>query len=99
MNINHIKFFVKAYEEGSFSAAARAGRMSVQNVSKTMFDLEEEIGCLLFDRTTQGVVPTEAGRAFYVRAQLAVRAFDLCERFSIEGGGQGICHRRIISLP
>lgn len=82
MNINQIKYFVLVHDCHSFSAAAKQKGISVQAVSKAVGELEREVGCELLTRSSRGVIATQAGRAFYKRARLAVSAFDSLERFS-----------------
>lgn len=64
MNIGQIRYFVAAFEEGSFSAAARKQFVTVQAVSKAVSDLEGELGKSLFIRGNRSARPTEFGTAF-----------------------------------
>jgi DNA-binding transcriptional LysR family regulator len=59
-------------EAGSFSAVAREANTSQPTISRQVAALEERLGCLLLQRTTRRVVPTEDGRAFYEAARRAV---------------------------
>ncbi len=54
---------------GSFSRAAEAVNLTQPAVTKSIADLERQIGYPLFHRTSRGVVPTEEGRLFLERAQ------------------------------
>ncbi len=64
-----MEIFVYAVEEGSFSAAARALRLSPSAVSKYISRLEDRLGARLLMRTTRQLSLTEEGRAFYERAR------------------------------
>ena len=75
MNINQVKYFVAAYEQGSISTAARTQNVAAQAVSKAIGDLEKEHGEKLFNRTNHGVNPTAFGRAFYQKARVAAKAY------------------------
>ena len=57
MNINQVKYFVAAYEQGSISTAARTQNVTAKAVSKAIGDLEKECGEKLFNRTNHGMNP------------------------------------------
>ena len=76
MNIVQIRYFVAVYEMGSFSQAAKSQFITVQAVSKSIADLEQEIGQKLFDRKSHGAIATPFGRAFYGKALAALTSFD-----------------------
>ena len=82
MNINQVRYFEAALEEGSFSAAARAQFVTVQAVSKAIADLERELGQPLFIRENRCVRPTEFGLAFHVKALPVLAAFENLETFA-----------------
>lgn len=63
--INNIKMFVRVYELGSMSAAARDQRTSPAVASSRIADLEKHLGVRLFNRTTRALQPTENGKVFY----------------------------------
>jgi len=63
--INNIKMFVRVFELGSMSAAARDQRCSPALASSRIADLEGHLGTRLFNRTTRALQPTENGRLFY----------------------------------
>jgi DNA-binding transcriptional LysR family regulator len=54
-------------QHGSFAAAARAQRMAPSSVSRTVGDLEDELGIRLFQRTTRTLSLTEAGERYLAR--------------------------------
>jgi DNA-binding transcriptional LysR family regulator len=58
-----LRAFLVAMEEGSLNRAAARLRMSQSALSRQMQALETEIGGALFERTTSGVRPTDAGHA------------------------------------
>lgn len=82
MNINQVKYFVSVFEQQSFSLAARERQVSVQAVSKSINDLEREIGQKLFERSGHGAAPTQLGRRFYQKARLALKTFAELESFA-----------------
>ena len=83
MNIGQIRYFVAVYQAGSFSKAAKNQLITVQAVSKSISDLEDEIGRELFERKSRGVEPTPFGTAFYRKAAEALRCFNDLESFAL----------------
>jgi len=59
--------FVRAVQEGGFSAAARALDLTPSAVSKQISRLEDRLGVRLLNRTTRHISLTDEGRAFYER--------------------------------
>jgi DNA-binding transcriptional LysR family regulator len=64
--------FVRVFETGSFSAAARQLHVGQPAVSKTIAQLERHLGTRLLSRTTRGLSPTDAGQRYYERARRAI---------------------------
>jgi DNA-binding transcriptional LysR family regulator len=58
-----LKAFLVSMQEGSLNRAAARLRMSQSSLSRQMQALEAEIGGPLFERTSSGVRPTDAGHA------------------------------------
>jgi DNA-binding transcriptional LysR family regulator len=71
--------FVCVVESGSFSAAARLLKVGQPAVSKTIALLEERLSVRLLLRSTRGLMPTEAGQAFYGRAKRAIEEAEEAE--------------------
>ncbi|MGF6755115.1 LysR substrate-binding domain-containing protein [Paraburkholderia sp. GAS42] len=71
--------FVCVIESGSFSAAARLLDVGQPAVSKSIAQLEERLAVRLLLRSTRGLMPTEAGQAFYERAKRAIEETDEAE--------------------
>ncbi|MCC5971110.1 MAG: LysR family transcriptional regulator [Pararhodobacter sp.] len=77
--VNNLKMFVRVYELGSMSAAARDQRTSPAVASGRVADLEKHLGVRLFNRTTRSLQPTENGRIFYEGALKVLQAIDDAE--------------------
>jgi DNA-binding transcriptional LysR family regulator len=77
--VNNIRMFVRVYELGSMSAAARDQRTSPAVASARVSDLEKHLGVRLFARTTRSLQPTENGRIFYDGARKVLEAIDDAE--------------------
>lgn len=62
MKFEQLEQVLEVAKTGTFSQAARNLYMSQPNLSLSVRQLEEELGCQLFVRTSEGVVPTEDGK-------------------------------------
>ena len=77
--VNNLKIFVRIYELGNMSAAARDQRVSPAVASSRIADLENHLGVRLFNRTTRSLQATEQGRLFYEGACVILAAIDDAE--------------------
>jgi len=66
--VDTLRVFVRVYELGSMSSAARDQRVSPAVASSRISELEKSLGVRLFNRTTRRLQPTEHGKAFYTGA-------------------------------
>lgn len=78
--INAMRSFVRVYETGSFSAAAKDLGLGQPSISKAVAQLEERLGAQLFLRSTRGLTPTGAGQKFYEHATRTVDEAELALR-------------------
>ncbi len=74
--IDTMNAFVSVVTEGSFARAAERLEISPQLVSKYVSQLEEHLGTRLLNRTTRKVSVTEAGTAYFQRAQQVLSDID-----------------------
>lgn len=77
--VNNIRMFVRVYELGNMSAAARDQRTSPAVASARISELEKHLGVRLFNRTTRSLQATENGRIFYDGARKILDAIDEAE--------------------
>lgn len=77
--VTNLKMFVRVYELGSMSAAARDQRTSPAVASGRIAEMEKHLGVRLFNRTTRKLQPTESGRLFYEGACRVLQAIDEAE--------------------
>lgn len=65
MNTNQIDYFLKAYRERSYTAAAKLVPMSAQGLTKAIHSLEGELGVPLFENDANGKIkPTPYAEEF-----------------------------------
>jgi len=69
MELRHLRYFVTAGEEQHFNRAAERLHIAQPALSRQIQDLEEEIGCKLFDRLPRGVRLSAAGKCFMEEAR------------------------------
>ena len=65
MELRQLRYFCKACEEGSYTAAAEGLFVTEQTISAAVKKLERELGCELLSRGKGGVAPTPAGEVLY----------------------------------
>lgn len=73
METRRLQYFVQIVDAGSINRAAVATGIAQPALSQQLAILENELKVRLLDRSPTGVVPTEAGRRLYTRAQVILR--------------------------
>jgi len=86
--VKTLRMFLRVYELGSMSAAARDQRCSPAVVSSRIAELERRLGVRLFNRTTRVLKPTENGHVFYKGAQRILDTIEEAEGEVAESGQQ-----------
>ncbi len=64
MNTQHLRYALEVEKTGSITQAAENLFMGQPNLSKSIKELEDNLGIVIFKRTSKGVVPTAKGRTF-----------------------------------
>ena len=77
MDIKTLRYFLQICEDGSFSKASKSLYISQQGLSKSISNLEKEIGVPLFNRTSSGNQLTEYGEYLKNKASTIVYQFDI----------------------
>ncbi len=68
MDFKQLTYFITVVNEGTISAAAKKLHMTQPPLSTQLRLLEDEVGCLLFERGPRSIQLTDAGRMMYSRA-------------------------------
>ncbi|OLL31587.1 LysR family transcriptional regulator [Burkholderia sp. SRS-W-2-2016] len=76
MELRQLRYFVSVVEHGSMGRAAAELGVVTSALSQQISRLESELSTRLLQRTSSGVLPTDAGLAFWRQAQLALRHVD-----------------------
>lgn len=92
IDLRQLRHLLALADHGSFGRAAAALGMTQPALSRSMQGLEHRVGAALFERSKNGVVPTDEGRVLIVRARALVRDADELEgevqRRKFPGAGQ-----------
>lgn len=98
MDLRQLRYFAAVARHGGISAAAQAVHIAQPALTRQMQALEDELGTLLFERTTRGVTLTDAGRQLLADADKlledAVAAMQRAQR-----AGRGEVGHLSIALP
>jgi len=74
-----LRLFARVARKGSFSAAGRELNIPQSTASRTIANLERQIGVVLFVRTTRAVTLTDAGSDFLARIEPVLAELDEAE--------------------
>lgn len=79
VNFELYKVFVKVADSGSLTKAAKELYLSQPAISKSIKQLEEQLGGKLFNRTTKGMELTKEGKMVYGYVKQATELIDMAE--------------------
>lgn len=79
MTIRHLRIFVAVFDRMNVTRAAEAMHLTQPVVTRTIKELEQHYGIVLFDRINHRLRATDAGRSFYAYAMQVLSAFDAME--------------------
>lgn len=80
MNIEDLRYFIAAYESGTFVGATRATGSVPSNVSWRIRNLEDSLGGRLFERKHRRLEPTKKGIQLYGHAKTVMSVIAEAER-------------------
>ena len=76
MRLEQFYEFCKVVETGSLRKASEKLYTTPQNVSKSMIQLEQELGVVLYDRVPKGVAVTTEGKIVYDSMKRVIEEID-----------------------
>lgn len=80
MNLKQLRHFLAVVEEGTLNRASERLHLSQPAVSKSLQNLEAELGVELLQRSHQGMTPTTFGKALVQHARLVNAQVDRAQR-------------------
>src|SRR5690348_8426616 len=94
LNLHHLRVFAVVGQLGGIGVAARAIGVSQPAISRSIRDLEAELGLKILERGPNGVVLTAAGRELYEHAQAVIAAERAAEEAmsAVRGLARGTLH-------
>ena len=81
MNILHMKYAVEVAKAGSLNKAAETLFIAVPNISRSIKELESDLGITIFDRTTKGMCLTPEGEEFMNYAKGILSQIESVEKY------------------
>ncbi|MBP3599818.1 MAG: LysR family transcriptional regulator [Clostridia bacterium] len=97
MNILHMKYAVEVAKVGSLAKASERLLIAVPNISRSIKELEADLGITIFDRTNKGMELTPDGEEFINYAKGILGQIKQVERFYKDGSPKK--QRFSISVP
>lgn len=88
MNILHLKYAVEVARAGSLNKASETLLIAVPNLSRSIKELEADLGIVIFDRTAKGMCLTIKGEEFINDARIILNQLEQMEHFYKEGVAQ-----------
>jgi len=88
MNILHVKYAVEVAQAGSLSKAAEKLLVAQPNLSRSIRELEADLGITIFERTAKGMTLTMEGDEFIGYAKSILLQIDQMEKMYKDGGAK-----------
>lgn len=85
MNILHMKYAVEVAKVGSLNKASETLLVATPNISRSIKELEGDLGINIFERTARGVTLTPEGEEFISYAKELLNQIDQVENFYKKG--------------
>ena len=64
MNLLHMRYAIEVAKSGSLSKASEVLLIAAPNISRSIKELESDLGITIFERTQNGMKPTVEGEEF-----------------------------------
>ncbi len=97
MNILHMKYAVEVARLGSLNKAAESLLIAQPNISRSIKELEQDLGISIFSRSAKGMLLTSEGEEFIALAQSILKQIDDVEALYKSGSVKK--QRFSISVP
>lgn len=97
LNILHMKYALEVAKAGSLSKASEKLLIAVPNISRSIKELEADLGITIFERTQKGMELTPEGEEFMNYAKVILAQINQVERFYRDGAPKK--QRFSISVP
>ncbi|MBE7030700.1 MAG: LysR family transcriptional regulator [Ruminococcaceae bacterium] len=97
MNILHMKYAVEVAKAGSLNKASKTLLIAVPNLSRSIKELELDLGIAIFDRTNIGMCLTPEGEEFINFAKGILSRIEAVEKYYKDGAANR--QRFSISVP
>lgn len=98
VTLRQFRYFVAVAELGSVAAASRQLNIAQSAVTKSVIELEEEVGALLFERSSKGMILTPQGHRFLASANKVLGAVTDAMRLQTEAHQHVIAGRLAIGV-
>lgn len=85
MNILHMKYAVEVAKVGSLNKASETLLVATPNISRSIKELEGDLGIVIFDRTAKGMELTPEGEEFINYAKVILSQIDEVENLYKKG--------------
>ena len=76
ITLKHLHAFVAVAQEGSFTQAGARMHQTQSSITSLVQQLEQALGCQLFERTSRRVVLTHVGKEFLPRVNQILKSFE-----------------------
>ncbi len=86
MNLLHMKYAVEVARAGSLNKAAERLFVALPNVSRSIRELETDLGITIFDRSSRGMTLTPEGEEFIGYAKSILHQIEQVEQLYRDGG-------------
>ena len=81
MNLLHMKHAIEVAKAGSLSKASEVLLIAAPNISRSIKELETDLGIVIFERTAKGMILTPEGKEFVNFAKDILGQIEQMERF------------------
>ncbi len=88
MNIQHMKYAITVATQGSLGKASEILLIAVPNISRSIKELEADLGITIFERTPKGMELTPEGEEFIAFAKDILGQIERVENFYKKGSPQ-----------